>query len=75
MTHNQTARFAAASNAARASFAGLAALVTFTVLASVAQIADRQADEARLALANSSTNQVAELAAPLQVVVVTGKRA
>jgi hypothetical protein len=69
-------RFSAVSSTARLSFAGLAAVVTFAALGSVTQIAGAQVKDAQLAQARSDAAMacVAD-AAPLQIVVVTGKRA
>ena len=71
-------RFALVSSTARLSFAGLAAVVTFAVLGSVTQIASAQVKDAQLAQARSDAALVAMAqladAAPLQIVVVTGKR-
>ncbi|HSI50652.1 MAG TPA: hypothetical protein VLA61_20475 [Ideonella sp.] len=51
----------------RVGFAGLALVMTFSVLAALSQIADRQVDEVTLANA-------ARFDAPAQVVVIVGKR-
>jgi len=72
-------RFAAASNAARAGFAGLAAVVTLTVLAGVTHIAGQQVQDVQLAQARSNAATMLASAVPanempLQIVVVTGKR-
>ncbi|HSI48541.1 MAG TPA: hypothetical protein VLA61_09745 [Ideonella sp.] len=78
MTTTNT-RFSAVSSTARLSFAGLAAVVTLAVLGSVTQIAGAQVKEAQLAQARSDAALVAMAhqadAAPVQIVVVTGKRA
>lgn len=73
-----TARFAASSNTVRAAFAGLAVVVTFSVLGGMTQIASAQAKDVELAQARSEAALMACAAqadeAPLQIVVVTGKR-
>jgi hypothetical protein len=73
-----TTRFAAVSRIARAGFAGLAAVVTLAVLSSVTGIAGAQVKEVELAQARSTefvamASQADEV--PLQIVIVTGKRA
>ena len=71
-------RFAAVSSTARASFAGLAAVVTLAVLGGVTQIATAQVKDVQLAQARSDAALVAMTSqadeAPLQIVVITGKR-
>jgi hypothetical protein len=75
-----TTRFAAAASSnVRAGFAGLAAVVTLTVLAGVTQIAGQQVQEVQLAQARSNAATLLASAVPanempLQIIVVTGKR-
>lgn len=61
-----TREFQASSKAARTGFLSLAAVVTFSVLAGLSQIANAQADDALVAQAASQ--------GAVQVVVVCGKR-
>ena len=74
-----TTHFASVSSTARASFAGLAAMVTLAVLGAVTQIAGAQVKDVQLAQARSDAALVAAAnpadEAPLQIVVITGKRA
>lgn len=55
MTNRQTATYTASSTGARAGFLGLAAIVTFAVLTSLGQVADRQVEDVLLAQTGQAT--------------------